>query len=324
MNGQDIEKTRSNAIPLTVITGFQGSGKTTLIHTVLEAHHGLHIIAIVSDLKSVSIAKDLVFCADSSCITLKNGCAWFQMSGDMMEAIKKALSKFKNPDHILIEAPGVADPGGITVSFTEKLVREHIRLDGIVSILDAVTFLETPEEIHLKLWQLAFSDLLVLNKVDLVSEQRVLKIKDWLDENLIRYRLAESRFCNIPVEILLGIQAINEMKDEATPNKNGFETWVYETEKILSIEIVRRIAARLPTEIYRCKGIIYAIESPDHMYELHVVGKRVDLVQGEEWGNLKKKTKIKAIGTTFLLNRLLLEIEFDKCIVKDPLNFRKS
>ena len=317
-------KRNEKAVSLTVLNGFQGSGKTTLLNRILSEGHGLRIAVIVNNLLSLSIDASQIISSDSRKISLLNGCICYHLQGDLMEAVNDTMSDSPTLEYIILEAGGMTEPGGITVSFSDPEIRERIRLDGIVCVLDAEKILEKKEEVTHKLWQVAFSDLLILNKMDMVDEDQAAEIKKWLDENFNKYRLFETSFSQVPLELLIGRQGAGVDEKKNAPARRKFETWFYENKRPFSLEILRNVAGRLPAEFYRCKGIIYSVESMDRMFILRVTGKRVDLVKGPAWGTMERKTNIEAIGTTLPLNQVLLEIEFDKCITKDPLNFRNT
>jgi G3E family GTPase len=124
---------------------------------------------------------------------------------DPLEAITKALDRPQRPEYVLLETSGVANPAGVAVTFTDTGLRDRIRLDSIVCVMDAEQVFAAPEPMKLKLWQIGFSDLLILNKVDLVGPEQIKKIKAWLKEHFDRYRLIESKLCDVPMDILLSV-----------------------------------------------------------------------------------------------------------------------
>ncbi|MGH8613388.1 MAG: CobW family GTP-binding protein, partial [Gammaproteobacteria bacterium] len=211
-------------------------------------------------------------------------------------------------------------------------------------VMDAEQVFTAPEQMQLKLWQIAAADMLILNKVDLVSREQITKIKAWLDEHFQRYRLIEAERCDVPLEILLSggrfdparivgqPSRLSSDRQDACPtlrcaeancrdehhghdHTKTFSTWSYETDRPLSLEAVREAARKLPGNIYRCKGVIYTADAPERRAVLQVVGRRVDISMQEEWGNRAPRTQIVAIGAPGTLEGAALRERFAGCIV---------
>ena len=154
-----------------MLTGFLGAGKTTLLNRILNGDHGLRVAVLVNDFGAINIDSDLVVGVDSDVISLANGCVCCNIRDDLVEAVTSVIGRPERPDYVLLEASGVADPAGIALTFNDAGIRERIRVDSITCVMDAEQVFAAPEQAQLKLWQIACSDLLVLNKVDLVSRR---------------------------------------------------------------------------------------------------------------------------------------------------------
>ena len=197
----------TEAIPLTVLTGFLGAGKTTLLNRILTGDHGLRIAVLVNDFGSINIDADLVVGVegDGDVISLANGCVCCNVRDDLVTAVTQVMARPEQPEYILLEASGVAEPSGIALTFMGEGLRDHIRLDSIMCVVDAEQVFAVPEMMELKLRQVAFADMLILNKVDLVTPQEIERITAWLDDRFHRYRLVEACGGDVPLEILLSV-----------------------------------------------------------------------------------------------------------------------
>jgi G3E family GTPase len=157
-------------IPVTVLTGFLGSGKTTLLNRILTENHGKRIAVIENEFGEIGIDQALVINADEEVFEMNNGCICCTVRGDLIRILGNLMKRRDKFDHILVETTGMADPGPVAQTFfVDDDLRDLFSLDGIVMLVDA-------KHVHLHLEdsneckeQLAFADVLVLNKNDLVT-----------------------------------------------------------------------------------------------------------------------------------------------------------
>jgi G3E family GTPase len=186
----------SDPVPVMVLTGFLGAGKTTLLNRILLCGHGLRVAVLVNDFGDINIDGDLVAGVRAGVISLANGCVCCSIRDDLIETVMAALDLPEQPEYIVLEASGVAEPTGIATTLMLPDFRSRIRLDSITCVLDAEQVFEVPELMELKIWQAAFADLLVLNKVDLVDRAQVDRVRAWLDSRMHRYRLVQAARCD--------------------------------------------------------------------------------------------------------------------------------
>lgn len=170
-------------IPVTVITGFLGSGKTTLINRILSEDHGVRFAVIENEFGEVGIDQDLVIREKEEVIEMNNGCICCTVRGDLVRIITKLIQSERPPEHILIETTGLADPSPVAQTFlTDPFIAEHTSLDGIVTLVDARHIRDqlknTPEAKD----QIAFADIILLNKVDLVSKEERMALEKRIRE----------------------------------------------------------------------------------------------------------------------------------------------
>jgi Ni2+-binding GTPase involved in maturation of urease and hydrogenase len=155
--------------PVTVLTGFLGAGKTTLLNRILTEPHGKKYAVIINEFGETGIDNELVIDADEEIFEMNNGCICCTVRGDLIR-ILGGLMKRKDFDGILIETTGMADPAPVAQTFyVDQDVAEKTRLDAIVTVVDAVNLATHLDEAHEAAEQIAFADIILLNKVDLVD-----------------------------------------------------------------------------------------------------------------------------------------------------------
>jgi G3E family GTPase len=313
------------AIPLTILTGFLGAGKTTLLNRILQSDHGLRVAVLVNDFGSVNVDADLVVGVASDVISLANGCICCTIRDDLVATVLETLDRPERPEYVVLEASGVAEPSGIMVTFAQPGLRDRLRLDIVVCVVDAEQVFAVPELMELKLWQVGCADLIILNKVDLVDRAQLDRVRAWLDEHLWRYRLVEASHCDVPLEILLSVGQYDAARvdlgaagshehSSANDHAQAFSTWTYETDRPLRLVALKAAAAKLPVTVYRAKGVVYAADAPERRAVLQVVGKRVDLTLHDAWDARTPHTQIAAIGARGGVDPRTLQETFDACI----------
>ena len=321
-------------IPVTLLTGFLGAGKTTLLNRILTGQHGLRVGVLVNDFGAINIDAELVAGVEENTINLTNGCVCCEIRDDLVASLEELLTRKDSIDYVILEASGVSDPEGIVMTFLDQRYERLLRLDSIVCIVDAeAVFADGDNDAvsSLKIRQVGFADLVILNKTDLVGPVHIEVIREWIGKHLNRIRIIEAERCEVPLEILLAVghfhpvNVIQECKGtdsadhghshEQPGASSDFETWSYTSDQPFCIETLREMVRReLPASIYRCKGIVFTTDVPEMRVALQTVGRRTEISELDEWGERSPRTQIVAIGAG--IDAQELDDKFAACIAQ--------
>ena len=157
-------------IPVTVLTGFLGAGKTTLLNRILTEDHGRRYAVIINEFGELGVDNDLVVDADEEVFEMNNGCICCTVRGDLIRIVGGLMKRAKKFDGIIIETTGLANPAPVAQTFfVDDGLRAKARLDAIVTVVDAKNLPARLEDSSEAAAQIAFADVIVLNKLDLVS-----------------------------------------------------------------------------------------------------------------------------------------------------------
>jgi G3E family GTPase len=323
-------------VPVTLLTGFLGAGKTTLLNRILNGQHGLRVGVLVNDFGAINIDAELVDGVEENTIKLSNGCVCCEIRDDLVDSLEQLLTRTDTIDYVILEASGVADPEGIVMTFLDQRYERLLRLDSITCLIDAEAIFADGDDERLnilKLRQIGFADMVVLNKIDLVSPQHVEVVKEWIGHHLNRIRIIETTRCDVPLEILLAVGRFDPAHAVAQRGGDGevhehehgavrdmFDTWSYESDKPFSLDALRQMVRKeLPSSIYRCKGIVFCCDSPGKRIAMQIVGRRTEISELDEWGARPPRTQIVAIGKA--INAQELRTRFDVCLESDVERF---
>jgi G3E family GTPase len=191
-------------IPVTVLTGYLGAGKTTLLNRILSEDHGQKFAVIVNEFGNIGIDNDLIVGADEEVFEMNNGCVCCTVRGDLIRIIEGLLKRRDKFDAILVETTGLADPAPVAQTFfVDADVRDAARLDAVVTVADAkwlgARLKDAPEAKN----QIAFADVILLNKIDLVSTDEVNDIEARIRAINPYAKLHKTVNCALPLDAVL-------------------------------------------------------------------------------------------------------------------------
>jgi G3E family GTPase len=198
------------AIPVTVLTGFLGAGKTTLLNRILSESHGRKLAVIENEFGEVGVDNQLVIQSEEELFEMNNGCICCSVRGDLIRILGRLLKRKDRLDGILIETTGLANPAPVAQTFfTDDEMRRNFRLDGIVTVVDAKhvwSHLDSDDE---SVKQLAFADVILLNKTDLVSGPDLEALESRIRGINAVASLHRTRDCSVPLSSVLDIGGFN-------------------------------------------------------------------------------------------------------------------
>ncbi|NVK15197.1 MAG: GTP-binding protein [Rhodobacteraceae bacterium] len=254
-----------NRLPVTIVSGYLGAGKTTLINRLLAEDHGLKLAVIVNDFGAVNIDDALIQDTGGGKIALTNGCVCCTMGDDLSLALREVLNRAERPDHLVIEASGISDPVAIANSVLNE---SGVSYGGIVSLVDAgnaATLLNDPLVAPQAEQQIRAADLVIATRCDELSAE--------LSALLAKAGAHTPTVLNgSPVAELL-FDVVPLPKGRAVAAHPAYTTWQHRSGTVLDRRALGDKLVERPAGLYRMKGFVLTTGGA---YELHVVGRHVE------------------------------------------------
>jgi len=316
-------------IPVTVIGGYLGSGKTTLLNALLRGGHGLRLAVLVNDFGSINIDAELIAAHEGDTISLANGCICCSLRDNLGAAFYALAARPDPPDHVIIEASGVADPQRIA-HYAQAI--PGLRLDGIIVLADAELIRRQARDKYVGdtvLRQLQAADLIVLSKIDLVAPDAVADVRAWLVTHAPGAPIIAAVAGQLPLAYTLGRDpesdaAILARPPDTSPALSGehvhdherhdlvFDQVTFTTDAPCSRADLTATIAALPPAVVRAKGVVYLADAPEHRFILQLVGRRWTLQQDAPWGDEPPSTHLVLIAPHGQVDAGVLQTELGK------------
>jgi G3E family GTPase len=301
----------TDATPVTLIGGYLGAGKTTLVNHLLRNAAGRRLAVLVNEFGALPIDADLIVAREDNLISISGGCICCSFGSDLVAALIDLKKRGNSIDHLLIETSGVALPGSIVQSLA---LLPGLALNGVIVLADAETIEERARDRYMSdtvLGQLAHADLILLNKIDLVSQQRTDTILSWLAATVSGARVLPVRNANIPLDVVIGQHSERQVVEGsiAPSEHHEHQTQEHKTEdyNTLSLEIdspcdVERLAQNLAEPglgLLRAKGFLRGLDGK--LATVHVVGRRAQVDAAPSW--VEGPGRLVCIGLKAEINR---------------------
>ena len=200
----------STKIPVTVLTGYLGAGKTTLLNRILSEQHGQRYAVIVNEFGEIGIDNDLVVGADEEVFEMNNGCICCTVRGDLIRIVEGLMKRKGQFDAIIVETTGLADPAPVAQTFfVDEDVQERARLDAVVTVADAKWLSDRLKDAPEAKNQIAFADVIILNKTDLVNAAELAEVEGRIRAINPYAKLHKTTRCQVPLDAVLGRNAFD-------------------------------------------------------------------------------------------------------------------
>ena len=291
-----------NRPAFTVIGGYLGAGKTTLVNHLLTAAHGMRIAVLVNDFGEVNVDAALIASHDGDTMSLANGCMCCSLTNGFAQAINAVLERKTQMDAIVIEASGVAEPGRIA----QYGQMYDLPLDGVITVADAERIRDQAVNKYvgeIVMHQLVQADIILLNKSDCVAGGELGDVRNWLASKAPGIPVLETVRSNVPLDILIGRGGSRQatpgvpLRFATTTNHEALHrTWVIRRDTPVRRAAISRLARRMGSHIFRAKGFINLAEDPEHRYLLQQVGQRWAIEEAGRWDSGTARTEIVCIG----------------------------
>jgi len=316
----------SSPIPLTIIGGFLGSGKTSLLNHIINNTRGKRFAVLVNDFGEINIDAKLVVSVEGETISLANGCICCVIRDDLVKEVVRLFDRDPLPEHIVIESSGVARPVSVAETFFNPAVQHLVEVQNMITLLDADLVIDDQADYSdLAYAQVAVADLVVINKTDLVSPRQIEAVRQKVKAIVPRARILETTFGEVPLDLIFDDQmskAMDSLRERnnlltpysAPPTNGEFATWTFRSQAEWSFNALQRAVEHLPKGIYRAKGLVRLdLETEDYGI-LQVTGRRgwLKLVEPESDEDEVVTTELVFIGKPDSTSNDDLKLHFEQ------------
>ncbi|MGY4231830.1 G3E family GTPase [Bradyrhizobium sp. USDA 4449] len=303
-------------VPVLLVTGFLGAGKTTVVNHLLANADGRRIAAIVNDFGAINIDAELIAGAGDGVVSLANGCICCSLQSDLLRTLSTLLRRDPRPEYIVIETSGVADPADIVRNLMDPVILREAPLETVLCVMDAATPPAALED-ALQRSQLRVADIVALSKLDLADQGAGMRMREAIRAQRVPAVVVDARHGEIPSALLFPASDRAPVPREPGPKRPAeerFETLSWTADRPLSLRRLQQAINQLAPKLARAKGLFEAIEQPGRQMLFQFAGGRATLAPGDAPAAGAPRARIVFIAELGVLSKAELDELMDGCV----------
>jgi G3E family GTPase len=304
-------------VPILLVTGFLGAGKTTVVNHLLAHAEGRRIAAVVNDFGAINIDAELIAGASDEVVSLSNGCVCCSLQGDLLRTLAALLRRDPRPQFIVIETSGIADPSDIVRNLMDPVIWREAPLETVLCVVDATTPAATLSDALLRS-QLRAADVVALSKVDLVDAAGRAQMRDGIRVLRPAAVVVDALHGEVPAALLFPADAdrVRAPRESGPrrPATDRFETLSWSSERPLSLARLQQAIGRLAPKLARAKGLFETVEQPGRLMAFQLAGGRATLAPGGSLAAGVPRARIVFIAEIGVLSSAEIDSIMEGCI----------
>ncbi|MDA9402254.1 CobW family GTP-binding protein [Bradyrhizobium sp. CCBAU 45389] len=304
-------------VPVLLVTGFLGAGKTTVVNHLLAHAGGRRIAAVVNDFGAINIDAELIAGASDGVVSLADGCICCSLEGDLLRTLATLLRRDPRPEYIVIETSGVADPADIVRNLMDPVILREAPLETVLCVIDAGTPPSRLDDALLRS-QLRVADIVALSKLDLAEEGAAGRMREAIRALRVPAVVVEANHGEIPSALLFPATADRAPAPREPgpkrPAEERFETLSWISDHPISLPRLQQAIGRLAPKLARAKGLFETVEQPGRQMVFQFAGGRATLAPGEAPPAGVPRTRIVFIAELGVLSQAELDRIMEACV----------
>ena len=300
-----------------LVTGFLGSGKTTVVNHLLAHAEGRRIAAVVNDFGAINIDAELITGAADGVVSLSNGCICCSLESDLLRTLAALLRRDPRPEVIVIETSGVADPTDVVRNLMDPVIWREAPLETVLCVVDATTPLTMLDDALLRS-QIRSSDVVALSKVDLADAADQARVRDAVRLMRPAAVLVDAPHGEIPAALLFSpdVDRAPAPREPGRPRPaaDRFETLSWTSEQPVSLSRLQQAIGRLAPKLARAKGLFDTVEQPGRLMVFQFAGGRATLALGGTPTAGMPRTRIVFVAEIGVLSSAEIDRIMEGCI----------